>query len=217
MKKTKVLFLSVAMMSLVACHKNDDHVSQAVDSKQVVTTHDYTSQVVNSKETIITYYSPQTNLEKVDEDWLDTSKVSKKLYIAMYAFTDKNIASEIIQLANEGVDVYIYRDSEQMRDKGDVTEMFKGIKNIHIKVKDDKGSFNIMHNKIFIVPDVVFREGSANWSPSAEGAVCSHRGDCNPSRNQDNNATYITDKKEIEKAEKVFWNIWNREDNIVIQ
>ncbi|MBX0312941.1 MAG: hypothetical protein JHC31_14455, partial [Sulfurihydrogenibium sp.] len=69
---------------------------------------------------------------------------------------------------------------------------------------------------IFIVPGIVFREGSANWSPSAEGAVCSHR-ECNPSRNQDNNATYITDKAEIEKAEKVFWDMWNREDNIVVQ
>jgi hypothetical protein len=205
MKKLKVLLLSVAIMSS-ACHKDSSHVSQVVDSKQTV----------DDKEDVATYYAPQVNLERTDEDWLEMSKIPKKLYIAMYAFTDKNIASDIVQLANDGVDVYIYRDSEQMHDKGDVTEMLKGIKNIHIKVKNDKGSSNIMHDKIFIVPGVVFREGSANWSPSAEGTVCSHRG-CDPSRNQDNNATYITNKSEIEKAEKVFWDMWNRVDNIVIQ
>jgi phosphatidylserine/phosphatidylglycerophosphate/cardiolipin synthase-like enzyme len=199
MKKLAVALLSVAVMT-TACHKKDNTAIQTV----------------NSGQTVVTYYSPQTNLEKIDEDWLKMSKIPKKLYIAMYAFTDKNLANEIIQLANDGVEVYIYRDSEQMNDKGDTTEMFKGVKNIHIKAKNDRSSSNIMHDKIFIVPGVVFREGSANWSPSAEGAVCSHKG-CDPSRNQDNNATYITDKVEILKAEKVFWEMWNREDNIVIQ
>jgi hypothetical protein len=199
MKKLIVALLSVAVMTS-ACHKKDNHALQTIDSNQAV----------------VTYYSPQVNLEQIDEDWLEKAKTPKKLYIAMYSFTDKNIANEIIQLANDGVEVYIYRDSEQLQDKGDTTEMFRGIKNIHIKAKNDKGSFNIMHDKIFIVPGVVFREGSANWSPSAEGAVCPHR-ECDPSRNQDNNATYITDKSEIEKAEKIFWDMWNREDNIVIQ
>jgi hypothetical protein len=203
MKKLIVALLSVAVVTS-ACHKKDNHAIQDV------------GQSVNNNQVVITYYSPQTNLEQIDEDWLEKAKTPKKLYIAMYAFTDKNIANEIIQLANDGVEVYIYRDSEQIHDKGDVTEMFKGIKNIHIKAKNDKGSFNIMHDKIFIVPGIVFREGSANWSLSAEGAVCSHRG-CDPSRNQDNNATYITDKSEIEKAERVFWDMWNREDNVVIQ
>jgi phosphatidylserine/phosphatidylglycerophosphate/cardiolipin synthase-like enzyme len=185
MRKLAVVLLLPAII-VSSCHKKDNPTMQTVNSGQVV----------------VTYYSPQINLEKIDEDWLKMSKIPKKLYIAMYAFTDKNLANEIIQLANDGVEVYIYRDSEQMQDKGDTTEMFKGIKNIHIKAKNSKGLSNIMHDKIFIVPGVVFREGSANWSPSAE---------------QDNNATYITDKVEMEKAEKVFWDMWNREDNIVIQ
>ncbi|MBX0310646.1 MAG: hypothetical protein JHC31_02385, partial [Sulfurihydrogenibium sp.] len=148
MRKLAISVLSVALITS-ACHKNN-HIQQT-DNKQVV----------DNKQTVITYYSPQANLEKIDEDWLEMAKIPKKLYIAMYAFTDKNLANEIIQLANDGVEVYIYRDSQQMQDKGDTTEMFKGIKNIHIKAKNDKGSFNIMHDKIFIVPGIVFREGSA--------------------------------------------------------
>ena len=46
----------------------------------------------------------------------------------MYSFTDKALAQKIIQLANQGVAVYIYRDDSQMRDKNDVTYMFRGAK-----------------------------------------------------------------------------------------
>jgi len=126
----------------------------------------------NSFAYTVTYYSPQTNLQAVDLSWLQKALIPKKLYVAMYSFTDKKIARKIIQLANQGVVVYIYRDDEQMRDKNDVTYMFRGIKNIHIKAKRDRGFWNIMHDKIFIIPNIVYREGSANWSPSAEGASC---------------------------------------------
>jgi len=93
----------------------------------------------NSFAYTVTYYSPQTNLQTVDLSWLQKALIPKKLYVAMYSFTDKKIAQKIIQLADQGVTVYIYRDDKQMRDKNDVTYMFRGIKNIHIKAKHDKG------------------------------------------------------------------------------
>jgi phosphatidylserine/phosphatidylglycerophosphate/cardiolipin synthase-like enzyme len=128
----------------------------------------------NSFAYTVTYYSPEANLQAIDISWLQKALIPKTLYVAMYSFTDKDLAQKIIQLANQGVAVYIYRDSEQMRDKNDVTYMFRGIKNIHIKAKNDKGFWNIMHDKAFIIPNVVYREGSANWSPSAEGSSCWH-------------------------------------------
>jgi len=170
----------------------------------------------NSFAYTVTYYSPQTNLQTIDLNWLQKALIPKTLYVAMYSFTDKDLAQKIIQLANQGVAVYIYRDSEQMRDKNDVTYMFRGIKNIHIKAKHDKGFWNIMHDKIFIIPNVVYREGSANWSPSAEGASCWHN-KCTENENQDNDATYITDKSAIDQAVQVFWHMWNRKSNLVIQ
>jgi len=163
-----------------------------------------------------TYYSPQTNLQTIDLNWLQKALIPKTLYVAMFSFTDKALAQNIIQLANQGVGVYIYRDDSQMRDKNDVTYMFRGIKNIHIKAKHDKGFWNIMHDKIFIIPNVVYREGSANWSPSAEGASCWHN-NCGSSENQDNNATYITNRSEIDQAVQVFMHMWNRKSNLVIQ
>ncbi|MCL4428887.1 MAG: phospholipase D-like domain-containing protein [Deltaproteobacteria bacterium] len=164
---------------------------------------------------VATYFSPKTNLQNIDIGWLNKSLEAKKLYIAMYSFTDYKIAKELIYLADRGVKIYVYRDDLQMRDRTDRTYMLKNIKNIYIKAKRDSGFWNIMHEKIFIIPGIVFREGSANWSPSAEGASC-FRGNCGSSENQDNDATYITDKREIDIALHNFYHIWKRRSNIDI-
>jgi phosphatidylserine/phosphatidylglycerophosphate/cardiolipin synthase-like enzyme len=133
----------------------------------------------------------------------------------MYSFTDYKIAKDLIYLARRGVKIYVYRDGLQMRDRTDKTYMLKNIRNIYIKAKKDRGFWNIMHEKMFIIPGIVFREGSANWSPSAEGASCYH-GSCGSSENQDNDATYITGKREINNALRDFYIIWDRRSNISI-
>jgi phosphatidylserine/phosphatidylglycerophosphate/cardiolipin synthase-like enzyme len=163
----------------------------------------------------VTYFSPRTNLQNIDIHWLNKSLKVKRLYIAMYSFTDYKIAKELVYLAHKGVKIYLYRDDKQMIDRTDRTYMFENVRNIDIKAKKDRGFWNIMHNKIFIIPGIVFREGSANWSPSAEGASC-YSGNCGSSENQDNNATYITNKREIDIALRNFFDIWSRKSNIVI-
>ena len=163
----------------------------------------------------ITYFSPRTNLQNTDITWLNKSLKVKSLYIAMYSFTDYKIARELVYLAHKGVKIYIYRDDKQMKDRTDRTYMLKTVRNIYIKAKRDRGFWNIMHDKIFIIPGVVFREGSANWSPSAEGASCYHD-NCGSSENQDNNATYITNRNEINIALHNFHHIWDRKSNIDI-
>ncbi len=161
-----------------------------------------------------TYYSPEANLQKIDIFYLKKAVFAKRLYIAMYSFTDYKIAKELIKLAHEGVKIYIYRDDKQMKDRTDRTYMLEHVRNIYIKAKRDKGFWNIMHDKIFIIPGIVFREGSANWSPSAEGASCYYLSCVSPS-NQDNNATYITNKYEIKMAIVNFIKIWDRKSNII--
>ncbi len=161
----------------------------------------------------LTYFSPQNNLQNVDIRWLNKSLRVKRLYIAMYSFTDYRIAKDLIYLAHRGVKIYIYRDDKQMKARTDRTYMLKNVRNIYIKAKRDRGFWNIMHDKIFIIPGIVFREGSANWSPSAEGASC-YNNKCGSPENQDNNATYITNKREIDIALHNFYHIWNRKSNI---
>ena len=164
---------------------------------------------------VTTYFSPATNLERVDIQWLNKAAPVKRLYIAMYSFTDKRLARELIKLAQTGVVIDIYRDDKQMEDRTDITWMLKGVPGIHIKAKDDRGFWNIMHDKIFIIPGVVFREGSANWSPSAEGAN-SYDGHSGHDEQQDNNASYITNRTAIRAAITNFRHIWNRPSNIAV-
>jgi len=125
----------------------------------------------------------------------------------------KVLARELIHLAHHGVKVYVYRDDKQMKDRTDITWMLQNVPGIQIRAKDDKGFWNIMHDKLFVIPGVIFREGSANWSPSAEGAS-DYRGNSGHNEQQDNNATYITDPTEIQQAIRQFNHIWNRSSNI---
>lgn len=166
---------------------------------------------------ISTYFAPYCNLEPIDISFLNMAATSKDkvVYIAMYAFTDKNIANEIIKLAKSGVKVEIYRDDIQMRGHTDVSKEFKGIKNISIREKKDHGFGNIMHDKFFIIPNMVFREGSANFSPSGEGALKSRK--IGNFRDQDNTATYIFSKNIINEAVVKFQEMWNRKSNIIYQ
>lgn len=161
------------------------------------------------------YFSPNKNIEKTDIRWLGKAIKEKRLYIAMYAFTDYRLARELIFLANNGVKIYLYRDDRQMKDRADKTRMLKNIPNISVKAKRDSGPWNIMHEKIFIIPGVVLREGSANWSPSGEGASC-YRYRCGHGENQDNTVVYITGKKAITSALRNFLNMWGRGNNLVI-
>lgn len=162
-----------------------------------------------------TYYSPRYNLQRIDIHWLKKARLAGYLYIAMYSFTDRAIARELIRLAKSGVKIYIYRDDRQMKDRTDVTRMLAGVRNIYIEAKNDRGFWNIMHDKMFIIPGVVLREGSANWSPSAEGASC-WNGYCGPGKNQDNDATYITNPAEINRAMNVFREMWGRRSNLTV-
>ncbi len=160
----------------------------------------------------VTYFAPATNLEALDLAWLHKALQARRLYVAMYAFTDKPLARALLQLARAGVLIGLYRDGRQMHERGDVTWMLVRQPNIQIRASDS--SRFIMHDKMFIIPGVVFREGSANWSPVGEGATV-RRG--RKVKQQDNAATYITDRSAIRAATQNFIRIWYRKSNAVLR
>ena len=85
----------------------------------------------------------------------------------MYAFTDQAIARAILNAANRGVQVRIYRDRgqyEQEQRNPYIVTLFRNSSNIHIRVKN---SHELMHLKSWS-DGTVLREGSSNWSPSGE-------------------------------------------------
>ena len=154
------------------------------------------------------YFSPADNLERADLDQLNGAK--KSVDIAMYAFTDRFIAQELIKLAQRGVVIRIYRDREQYEQeqrRGDrnnnesATELLRGQPSIHVKVK---GSRELMHLKAFLVDGVLLRDGSANWSPSGL-------------KRQDNNAHFTGDPEQVKRFHDTFEEIWARSDNEEVQ
>lgn len=62
-------------------------------------------------QTDVHLYSPGTNLERSELTQLATA--TRFVDVAMYSFTDREVAEELAVLAREGVRVRVYRDREQ--------------------------------------------------------------------------------------------------------
>lgn len=154
------------------------------------------------------FFSPDDNLERLDIEQLNRAR--RSIDIAMYAFTDKYIAEQLVALARRGVVVRIYRDRSQFedeqrkagsRDSQSTAELFRGEPNIQLRVKHSR---ELMHLKAYLVDGGLLRDGSANWSPSGL-------------KRQDNNARFTTDPAQIKAFQQVFEQMWSRADNELVQ
>jgi len=154
------------------------------------------------------HYSPSENLEQFDRERLDSAQ--RTVDIAMYAFTDRYLAEELVKLARRGVQIRLYRDREQyeeeqhnswQRNGGTTTEMLRGQHGIQIRVK---GSRELMHLKAYVIDGSLLRDGSANWSPSGL-------------KRQDNNAHFTTVPAQVGAFRQIFEQMWNRTDNEQVQ
>lgn len=157
------------------------------------------------------YVSPHDNLEAIDMTLL--RHAHNTVDIAMYAFTDKKLAKELVTLAHKGVKIRLYRDGTQLKDKGDTTATLLEVPGIEVRAKPSK-FWNIQHIKGYVVDGKILREGSANWSPAGEGASCYH-GKCGHDQQQDNDILITDDKKVTRHFEANFNHIWARKSNCV--
>ena len=154
------------------------------------------------------HYAPAENLERLDMQALRTAR--RKVDVCMYAFTDKFLATELLELAKNGVTVRIYRDGgeyQQEEARGgryeSTTDLFRGQSNIHIRVKPPSRRA-LMHLKAYEIDDALLRDGSANWSPAGL-------------KDQDNQIRFVTEPVEIRGFERNFESLWNRPENTRVQ
>ena len=61
------------------------------------------------------YFAPQQDLSVVDQQIIRSAK--RSLEIAMYSFTDRRIAEELVDVCNRGVVVELYRDRSQYEEE----------------------------------------------------------------------------------------------------
>lgn len=123
-------------------------------------------------------YSPQSNLEQSEMETLGRARVS--IDVAMYSFTDRELAEELCHLARSGVRVRVYRDGEQYQqesERGQSTTELLLAAGVQVKVKESR---DLMHLKSYVIDGSLLRTGSANWSPTGL-------------KRQDNDLRYDTD------------------------
>ena len=111
--------------------------------------------------------------------------------IAMYIFTDKEIALPLIKAYERGVKVRLYLDKDQV-DYRYSQSRFLVQKGIKTRVSSNK---YIMHNKFAIIDNRILLTGSYNWTFSANN------------RN-DENLLIIDDPEIIEVFQNQFINLW---------
>ena len=144
-------------------------------------------------------YSPATNLERSELAQLETA--TRSVDVAMYSFTDRELAEELATLSRKGVRVRVYRDREQFHQEmqwGRVTTT--GIllaAGVEVRVK---GARDLMHLKSYAIDRRLLRTGSANWS--ATGL-----------KRQDNDVIYQASPEAVEQFESKFEEMWIRATN----
>jgi competence ComEA-like helix-hairpin-helix protein len=137
------------------------------------------------------YFSLYDDPESIIIEKIDHAK--DFINIAMYTFTDREIAQSILKAKDRGVDVKIYLDRSQVNAKYSKSRYFinNGIKNIRISSNN-----YIMHNKFAVIDNEIVITGSYNWTASAG------------ERNNEN-LLVIDDENIIKEYQNQFNILWN--------
>ncbi len=144
------------------------------------------------------YFSPNGGVRNAIIQEMD--KAQKTVDIAMYMFTNRKLAYEILKLKGKGIRVRIVLDGPGSENKFSKSRFLK-IKGINVRSDYSHPSTkygNIMHNKFAIIDSAVLITGSYNWTASAEEL-------------NDENILIVKDApKIIHQYEKEFDKLWKR-------
>jgi phosphatidylserine/phosphatidylglycerophosphate/cardiolipin synthase-like enzyme len=135
------------------------------------------------------YFSLSDNPQK--EIIKNINQAEAFINIAMYIFTDREIAIPLVKARERGVKVRLYLDQDQVDYKYSQSRFLvqKGI-----KTRISTNNY-IMHNKFAIIDNRILLAGSYNWTFSAN-----HR--------NDENLMVIDDPEIIEIFQNQFVNLW---------
>lgn len=135
------------------------------------------------------YFSPDGGCQDVIIS--EIGRAGKSIDIAMYTFTSREIAEELVRAKDRGVRVRV------VLDKGQETQTYSKSRYLikrGFDVKYHAGS-GIMHNKFAIIDGAVLITGSFNWTPTAD-------------RKNEENLLLITDPGIIKKYQERFEYLW---------
>jgi len=93
----------------------------------------------------------------------ELNKTRKSIDIAMYYFTDRDLANAVIDAHNRGVRVRVYLDKEQKEAKYSKSRY---LAKQGITIRYSSNSY-LMHHKFAVIDNEVVITGSYNWTASA--------------------------------------------------
>jgi phosphatidylserine/phosphatidylglycerophosphate/cardiolipin synthase-like enzyme len=161
-----LLFLGIGSVAIVGLFR--DSITRAIDGHPLLQQHPAAA-------SLTVHFASEEDLEQLDRQQLLQARST--IDISMYSFTDHLLAETLRELAQRGVRIRIYRDQEQFRNEQlqlfsrnrgvSTADLLRGLATVHIR--DKRGSpRDLMHQKDYSIDGKWLREGSANWSPSAE-------------------------------------------------
>lgn len=106
------------------------------------------------------FFSPEGACENEVIKAIEGAKA--KIDIAMYSFTNENIARALVEAKKRGVRIRLFLDKEQ--EKKDIP---RHLKESGIETRYDK-RYGLMHNKFMIIDRKAVISGSYNWTHQAE-------------------------------------------------
>ncbi len=144
-------------------------------------------------------YSPETNLERSEIAQPETA--TRSVDVAMYSFTDRELAEELPALDRKGVRVRVYQDREQSQQEPQreilTTASILSAAGIEVRVK---GARDLMHLKSYAIDGRLLRTGSANWSPTGL-------------KRQDKDVLYESSSEVVGRFEAKFEELWAKSTN----
>ncbi len=119
----------------------------------------------------VVYFSPQHNItQKLMEE---IAQETGTVRVAMYAFTDQDLAKVLVQAKKRGVDVEVIVDRSTIKSRSPVHNLHKnGIPVFvwNIEKQEKKEPRALMHDKFCVFGKTAVWTGSFNWTRQANRA-----------------------------------------------
>jgi len=117
-----------------------------------------------SYDSLQVYFSPQGGCQQAIVG--EIGKADKTLDIAMFSFTNREIANAVTAARDRGVEVRVVLDESQAKNKYSKKNYFLN-KGFSIRLASGLGR-GIMHHKFAVIDSQVVITGSFNWTANAE-------------------------------------------------
>jgi phosphatidylserine/phosphatidylglycerophosphate/cardiolipin synthase-like enzyme len=126
------------------------------------------AKAANGTGLVRTYFSPDDGCEQVA--LTELRKARKSIHVAMYSFTSRALAQELVRAAQRGVEVILVADDHQQSIGASepINEILEAEPRVRfVRGNNHLGNYSSIHHKYAVVDGTVVLGGSFNWTAQA--------------------------------------------------